>query len=293
MRVGFTLQPNVGDLDRLATLIDDDVDYYEVAPETLWLGDADDRFLPNGFHDRFLELKCTTQRPFVAHGVGLSLGSVSPDDAPRRARWHERIARDHEAFEFQWYTDHLGVSVLAGEYAMLPLPVPMTDVMADVIHDNLRALQAIVPDVGVENSVIYHQLGAMTDEPEFLRRILRSPGMHMVLDLHNVFTMAQNVRFDAWAYIDALDLERVIEIHLSGGADSNPAWLESASTLRLDSHCSAVPDDVWALFEYAWPRCPNLRGVTLERLEGTIETQDVEPLRAELRRIRSVLGATA
>ena len=293
MRVGLTLPPNAGDLDRLAVLIDDEVDYYEVAPETLWRDDGAGGFVANGFHERFAQLKRRTGRPFVAHGVGLSLGSVASDDAKRRAKWHDRIRADHEVFEFAWYSDHLGVTVLDGQHAMLPLPVPMTDVMADVIHENLRALQAIVPEVGVENSVVYHQLGAMRAEPGFLMKILRSPGMHLVLDLHNVFTMAQNVGFDPADYIAALDLSRVIEIHLSGGADSNPAWLPGGAVLRLDSHCSAVPDAVWDLFERVAPRCANLRGVTLERMESTITPGDIEPLRAELRRIRALASPAA
>ena len=56
---------------------------------------------------------------------------------------------------------------------------------------------------------------------------------------------------------------------------------------RLDSHCSAVPDEVWGLFEAVAPRCPNLRGVTLERMESTIVRDDVDVLRDELRRIRN------
>ena len=62
-----------------------------------------------------------------------------------------------------------------------------------------------------------------------------------------------------------LDLDRVIEIHLSGGADSDPAWLSSGASLTLDSHDASVPEAVWALFERYVGRCTNLRGVTLER----------------------------
>jgi len=288
LRVGLALPPNADDLDLLASLIHDEVDYYEVAPETLWRGDDRGAFVPNDFHARFVALKGDTGRPFVAHGVGLSLGSVAPEDPARRARWHERIRRDHEAFEFDWYSDHLGVSVPDGQFALLPLPVPMTDTMATVIHDHLLALQAIVPLVGVENSVVHHVFGNPLEEPAFLGRILRSPGMHLVLDLHNVWTMARNHGFAAGDYLDRLDLEAVLEIHVSGGTDSNPHWLASGRVQRLDSHCSTVPDGVWDLLDAVVPRCPGLRGVTLERMESTIRKEDVDVLRGELRRIRAL-----
>mgnify|MGYP000964197200 CR=1 FL=1 len=79
--------------------------------------------------------------------------------------------------------------------------------------------------------------------------------------------------------------------HLAGGRDSDPQWLPSRRTLRLDGHDDAIPEDVWKLYEEVLPRCTNLRGVTLERMEGTVGENDVAPLRDELRRAREVLRA--
>jgi uncharacterized protein len=103
--------------------------------------------------------------------------------------------------------------------------------------------------------------------------------------------MAHNTGADAHEWLRRLDCSRVIEIHLSGGDHSDPRWLRSARSLRLDSHDHAVPEAVWQLFEQVLPRCTNLRGVTLERMEATVTAADVEPLHAELRRIREVLRA--
>src|SRR3954467_6689265 len=58
--VGFTLQPEVAFLELCDELIRHDVDYYEVAPETLWRGDDQGRLEPNGFHRRFLALRAET-----------------------------------------------------------------------------------------------------------------------------------------------------------------------------------------------------------------------------------------
>ncbi|CAN90298.1 hypothetical protein sce0141 [Sorangium cellulosum So ce56] len=291
--VGLTLQPDAAFLDLLAEVILRDADYYEVAPETLWrVPDAAEADLQeNGFHRRFAELARRSDRPFVAHGVGWSLGGASAADAGRRARWLAALRRDHAIFRFRWYTDHLGISAPAGLSTGLPLPMPMNAHGAAVARRALRAMQAVVEDVGVENSVSYFVLGDPLDEPRFLERILRAPRTHLLLDLHNVHTMAENFGFDPAEYVARLDLARVIEIHLSGGGPSDPGWLPSGRVLRLDGHDDAVPEPVWRLLDEVAPRCPNLRGVTLERMEGTVHgAGDAAAVREELRRARRALG---
>src|SRR5690606_2658905 len=149
-----------------------------------------------------------------------------------------------------------------------------------------------VPDVGVENSAFYFHLGNPLDEPHFLREVLNTPRTHLLLDLHNLWTNALNLGFDAREYLALLSLDRVIEIHVSGGAESEPAWLPSGNVLRLDSHDHAVPEEVWELAGEALPRCANLRGLTLERMEGTVDAADVPLLREELRRARKLLESS-
>src|SRR6185436_2555338 len=132
--------------------------------------------------------------------------------------------------------------------------------------------------------------GDPLDEPAFIARCLNERRTHLLLDLHNVHTMATNLGFAAAAYLQRLPLEKVIEIHVSGGAESSPRWLPSGRVLRLDSHDGAVPDEVWDLLEAVVPRCPNLRAVVLERLERTADEGDLPLLREELRRIRRVVA---
>jgi uncharacterized protein (UPF0276 family) len=104
---GFNLPPDEESLQLLAPLIVEEPELYEVAPETLWRQQGDG-FVANGFHRRFTDLKARTGRPFVAHGVGLSVGGGGTADAARKRAWLGQIAADHAAFEFLWYTDHLG-----------------------------------------------------------------------------------------------------------------------------------------------------------------------------------------
>jgi uncharacterized protein (UPF0276 family) len=182
------------------------------------------------------------------------------------------------------------VSAPEGLALTLPLPVPYTAAAAADVRWQLSMLQSIVPDAGVENTAHYFVLGDPLDEPAFIARCLAEPRTHLLLDLHNVHTMATNLGFEASAYLDRLPLEKVIEIHVSGGSESNPRWLPSGRVLRLDSHDGAVPEPVWRLLDQVRPRCPNLRAVVLERMERTADERDLPLLREELRRIKRTVA---
>lgn len=292
--IGLVLQPEEAYLDRVEPLLPL-ADYAEVAPETLWFHREDGALRANGFHRRFAALRERSKLPFVAHGVGYSVGTDARIDAPRRRQWLERVAEDHRTFRFRWWTDHLGVTVANGHALTLPLPLPMDAGAAAVVRRRLREMQRVVPRVGVENSAQYFVVGDPLDEPAFLRRILRARGFHLLLDLHNVHTMAVNLGFDAREWLARAVrervLDRVVEIHLSGGSSSDPSWLPSRRELRLDAHDSSVPEEVWALLAEALPRCRRLRGVTLERMEGTLADADVPAFREELVRLRRMLEA--
>ncbi|MCB9879316.1 MAG: DUF692 family protein [Planctomycetes bacterium] len=288
--VGLTLQPEPAYLELLAPRFAE-VDYLEVTPETAWRRDVSTGAIePNGFWREYLRIGAAHDKPFVAHAVHGSFGTAAASDRPRQREWQEMVAAMQAAFGFRWLTDHLGASVLGDRGVALPVALPMTEVAARLVRERLLSLQQVVPDVGVENSVFYFLLGDWLDEPRFLAEILSSPHTHLLLDLHNAWTMAQNSGADVDDYLARLDLSRVIEIHLSGGRDSPDGWLPDGRTLRLDSHDDAVPEPVWQLFERVLPRCGNLRGVTLERMEGTIDEGAVSTVRDELRRMREVMA---
>lgn len=295
--VGFTLQPDdefLAHVEELVCAGPDAVDYFELTPETTWWSPPHEpgqplTLKPNGFHRRFLALGEQYAKPFVGHGVGLSLGSGSRSDAARRRTWLGQLKTDQRQFRYLWYTEHLGMTAPAGAAFALPLPTLMDRASSQRIARRLQALRLIFPAVGVENTAQYFLLGEPLAEPPFLRRLLTAARGHLLLDLHNLYTMAENFRFSASDYLDRLDLDQVIELHVSGGSYSDGAWLPGGRTLRLDSHDSAVPEPVWQLLDQVLPRCPNVRGVTLERMEGTVAAEDVPLLRDELRRLRGCL----
>lgn len=289
--LGLSLQPERRYLELLDEAFHVDVDDLEITPETLFRRDERGAWVPNGFYRRFADLAVRTGKRFVGHAVSGSLGSADPADRPRQREWLARVAAVARSFDLLWLSDHLGATTLAGRTITLPIAVPMEPAMAAIVRERLMELQTVVPEVGFENSAFLFLLGPWLEEPAFIASILRAPRTHLVLDLHNVHTMAQNLGADPREYLRGLDLARVIEIHLSGGSWSEPHWLPSGDVLRLDSHDDAVPEEVWQLYEEVLPGCANLRGVTLERMEGTVDESAVPRVRSELARAREVLHA--
>ena len=71
----------------------------------------------------------------------------------------------------------------------------------------------------------------------------KESGCHLLLDVNNVYVSCYNHRLDAKAYIDALPLDKVAQIHLSGHSNKG--------THIIDTHDDHVVDEVWALYKYA------------------------------------------
>jgi uncharacterized protein (UPF0276 family) len=287
---GLSLHPDEEFVDLCRPLIEEEAEFFEVAPEALWRVGADGRFSPSPWADVFDGIRRRSGKPFVGHGLGLSPGSAgeSAADQARLARWLERIARDQERFGFLWYTEHLGWIQADGLEAVLPLPLPPTEEAVQTVASRLNRLRPIIPLVGFENQVSYFALGDVRGEAAFWNRICAAGDLWLLLDLHNCWTQCVNFGVPLADYLAGLDLTRVLEVHLSGGSESEPGWLPSGRVMRLDSHDGPIPEPVWEAFAALRPRCPRLRAVVVERMTGSVTPADVPLLRDEVRRARQI-----
>ncbi len=94
---------------------------------------------------------------------------------------------------------------------------------------------------------------------EFFARVCERADSGMLLDVAHL-AMFQHVT--GRALFDGVEFpwERVVEIHVAGGRRRD---VDGFSVID-DSHDAAVSDDVWALFEHAAARAPNLKAVVFE-----------------------------
>ncbi|MBL8797949.1 MAG: DUF692 family protein [Planctomycetia bacterium] len=287
--VGFSLHPETEYLTLCRPIIEEEADFFEVVPETLWQIHQDGSLSGSPWWDLMQGIRQRSGKPFVCHGLGLSPGtSDATADEARLAHWLDQLRRDQQHFEFLWYTEHLGWMEASGLVADLPLPLPPTEESVRTVARRLQRLQPIIPLVGFENQVSYFAFTDIRTEAGFWNRICQAGDLWLLLDLHNCYTQCVNFGVPLDEYLAGLDLSRVIEVHLSGGSESEPGWLPSGRVMRLDSHDGPVPEPVWQAFASIRPRCPNLRGVVVERLDGSIQPDEMPLLRDEVRRARRI-----
>lgn len=85
-------------------------------------------------------------------------------------------------------------------------------------------------------------------------------------------------------------LERVQELHLSGGSWSVAEGRRGVDRIRRDTHDGAVPEEVFDLLKIALRRCSNIKAVIFERLGDTLtREQDINDFREDFRRIKQIV----
>lgn len=295
---GLFLPNDLQHLGMLENLILNHSDYFELTPETAWTRtEPGSRIEDHSGMAMLQEIRQETGKPFVGHGLGYSLGTPLMDEGPealRSRQWFAAIERAITDFELQWYTEHLGFAALPdGRQLILPCPMPHSAESVEASASRLKQLKTLVPAVGFENSVFYFTLGDPLEEADYYDAVCAAADCHLLLDVHNVYTHCRNFNLDIEAFLDRIPFDRVIEIHLSGGSDCNPDWLPSGRAMRLDSHDDLIPPDVWSLYEAVLPECANVRGVTVERLDGTLALADVPAFEEEFLHAQEIFASAS
>ncbi|MBB4287152.1 DUF692 domain-containing protein [Roseospira goensis] len=182
------------------------------------------------------------EHPLSVHGVGLSLGGAHDLDTAHLARLAGVVAR----YEPALVSEHLAWCGVPGAFLNDLLPVPCTTEALDIVARHVDQTQAALGrPILVENPSRYFAFRIQDmDEPAFLSALVRRTGCGLLLDLNNVVVSARNLGFDPSAYVAALPLEAVGEIHLAGHAVRVVDGVE----IRIDDHGSAVGDAVLALY---------------------------------------------
>jgi uncharacterized protein (UPF0276 family) len=263
----------------------DTVDYVEVIPETLWTDRgrlATRRYEP--IPAAFDEVDALAERyPIACHGIGLSIGSASALDEQHLAE----IRRFADRYGVDRISEHFGFSRVRGpegddHHLGLAFPIPCdNDILSWMIGRIERAMgilgQPIILENGVHHTPLIEQ--DMT-EPEFLNRVAEVTGCGVLLDLHNLHADHRNGGPAPLAYIEALDLEHVREIHIAGGSMIGRTY--------TDSHAGPCPPEVWDLLVDVAPRCPLLEGITFEFHDSYFPRMGSEGLCQQLQSAREI-----
>lgn len=243
-----------------------DLGFLEVSPENY--------MRRGGYYPAQLE-RLSARYPIVTHGLTLSIGGTEPPDPAYLRELTTEVARVGSP----WHSDHLCFSSAGGRVLHDLLPLKFAEENVRRVADRIRRVQdAIGVPVALEN-ISYYVVAGRSEMPEaeFLCRVLEAGDVGLLLDVNNVYVNAQNHGFDPRAFIEALPLERVVEIHVAGHSVRERG-------LIIDTHGTPIADPVYDLLAWTLERTGPVP-VLLER------DNDVPPLTellAEIARLRAI-----
>ena len=189
------------------------------------------------------------------HGVGLALGSAAGLDPGNLGQLEALVERvqpvrvsDHACFARAPLQP--GGPVLHGSDL---LPIAFTPASLGLMVEHVQQVQErLRRPLLVENLSAYVRWAdSSLAEPEFFNQLVRRSGCGVLLDLNNLVVNALNDGAEdpaaqAMAWVDALDVGAVGEIHLAGYDD--------AGALVIDDHGSRVRESVWRVYVHAVSR---------------------------------------
>lgn len=217
-----------------------DVGFFEVH--------AENYMVAGGPFHHFLGL-IREQYPLSLHGVGLSIGGEGPLDRQHLKRLAELIER----YQPQSFSEHLAWSSHGPVFLndLLPLAYDMPTLDRVCVHID-QVQETLKRPMLLENPATYLAFQHSTiDEADFIREVIRRTGCGLLLDVNNVYVSCINHQRDPSAYLNALPLHAVGEIHLAGFAEDSDSL---GDRLLIDDHGAPIDPAVWHLYRQVLER---------------------------------------
>lgn len=248
---------------------------FEHRPKVDWFEIISENFMDtDGRPKRNLE-RVMADYPIVMHGVSLSIGTVDP----LNSEYLTKLKALADWVNPAWISDHLCWTGVAHRNTHDLLPVPYTEEALKHIVERIKAVQDFLGrPIALENPSTYLEFKAShIPEAEFISRMAQDSGCALLLDVNNVYVSCYNHRLDPKTYLDALPLDHVVQIHLSGHTNKG--------THIIDTHDDHVIDEVWALYQYVIAKAGRIPNTMIEWDDRIPE---FPVLQAELDKARAV-----
>ncbi len=213
-------------LDRAPT-----VDWFEVISENFMVAGGKPKFYLHAIRERY---------PLVMHGVSMSIGSADPLNMDYLSNLKALI----NEVQPEWVSDHLCWTGMQKMNSHDLLPLPYTD---DVIQHLIERIKFVQDYLGrqilIENVSSYLTFSeSHLTEWDFLNIIAEEADCNILLDINNIYVSARNHGFKAEQYIDAMNPNRIWQIHLAGHSDYGQ--------YVIDTHDHDISEAVWELYQY-------------------------------------------
>lgn len=225
----------------------------------------------------------------IGHGVYYSLFDAKWSD--RQEVWLERLKQEIKKRQYNHITEHFGFMNTENFHQGVPLPVPLHSQTLQIGRDRFYRLQdAVDIPVGIENLAFSFSVDDVKEQGVFLDELIEDIDGFLILDLHNIYCQACNFDVDMQEIIQSYPLDKVKEIHLSGGS-----WQESVygkKSIRRDTHDDDIPDEIWTVLPSVLLQCKNVQYVIIERLGHSIKTErDKQSFLSDFVKAQTIINA--
>jgi uncharacterized protein (UPF0276 family) len=260
-------------LERIISL----VDIIEISPDTIAQSNQGRASLRKEILEEYKS--AGSEVKFVAHGIGLSIGSFDC--------WEENYLRlldelfDH--VELEWHSEHLACTVVAGENVGTMFAMPRTEEALDLVCDRVRLIQEryAVPFLLEHVVHVLSEPPADYTEAGFLNAIAQRTGCGLLLDAYNLECDAINHGLNIREFFEELDFSPVRELHVAGGVEHKG--------FQLDIHSNPTRDTTLDVAQEIIRRAPQLRAITFEFLKEAVPLLGHESICRELSRLRQAI----
>ena len=203
-----------------------------------------ENFLGRGGRPAALLERVRRDADVLLHGVSLSIGGTDP----LREGYLVELRTLADAIGARVVSDHLCFGSFGGHQGHDLWPMPYTEDALDHLVERVSRTQDVLGRrIALENPSSYVEWSESSiPEHELLVALTDRADCDLLLDLNNVVVSAHNHGFDARAYVESLPIGRVVQYHLAGHS-RREGYL-------FDDHGSAVPPEVWDLYEVAVAR---------------------------------------
>lgn len=206
---------------------------------------AENYMVAGGPFHHYLE-RIRADYPLSIHGVGLSIGGAGPLDEAHL----DRLAMLLDRYQPESFSEHLAWSSHNDIFFNDLLPAPYHAGTLACVCDHIdRVQERLGRRMLLENPATYVEFASSTmAEADFIAEVVRRTGCGLLLDVNNAHIACVNHHRDASAYLSALPLAAVGQIHLAGYAEDADA---AGAPLLIDSHGAPVANVVWELYDDA------------------------------------------
>lgn len=226
----------------------------------------------------------------LGHGVYYSLFDARWTE--RQEIWLEKLKKEFTHRKYNHITEHFGFMNTENFHQGIPLPIPLHSQTLRIGKDRLRRLQdAVEVPVGVENLAFSFSLNDVKEQGEFLDKLVEDIDGFLILDLHNIYCQACNFDVDIQEIVKLYPLEKVKEVHLSGGS-----WQDSIygkKPVRRDTHDDRIPEELMNILPDVLSQCNNLSYIIIERLGHTLNTEaDKQVFLDDFKKVQIIVEAS-